>query len=173
MSIVDFLRRSYHMRNNVFTRSFQGLNLTPGERALVKLVEGWIFTALATGIAIAYQLLATGSHNYNQIALVAGGAAGLTVLNSWKKFLAAQTDLPLATASLATQATDVAIAEVQKVAPQAQQAAAQVQVPQFQFTNTPQPTNTTFVQPLSVTAQQPFPYQSGSTYPSIPAQPAQ
>ena len=138
----------------VFSRTFKGLNLSPGERAFVKLVEGWLFTAVATGAAIAYQLLATGSHDYNNIGLVAGGAAGLTVLNSFKKYMSSQSDLPLTTASLATQATDVAIAEVQKVAPQAQQAAAQVQVPQFQV-------------------QQPFPYQSGSTYPSIPAQPAQ
>lgn len=144
----------------IFARSFKGLNLSPGERAFVKLVEGWLFTALATGVAIAYQLLATGSHDYSKIALVAGGAAGLTVLNSFKKYLAAQTDLPLTTASLATQATDLAIAEVQKVAP----AAPAVNVPQF---TTPVPQPAQFVQPPTASVPQ-FSYTATNTYPTLP-----
>lgn len=101
---------------NILSRAWQGLNLTPGERAFLKLLEGWIFTAVGTGVAIAYQMLATGNQDFQKITLVAGGAAGLTVLNALKKYLAAQTDLPLPEKVVAQTTVDAAINQVEKVA---------------------------------------------------------
>src|SRR2546423_8245429 len=113
----------------VFARSWKGLNLSPGERAFVKLAEGWLVTAIATGIAIAYQMLATGSHDYKQILTAAGGAAGLTLLLSVKKYNPPQSDLPLPVASLATQAVALGMAKLQQVLPQVQPAEQSVQEP--------------------------------------------
>lgn len=110
---------------NIFTRSFKGLNLTPGERAFMKLSEGWLATAIGTGGAVGYQLLVTGSHDYTRIGLVAGGAASLSLFNAIKKYLAAQTDLPLPEKIVAQTAVDAAINQVQKIVPLAQ--------PQLQF----------------------------------------
>ena len=94
----------------VFARSWKGLNLSPGERAFMKLFEGWTITAIGAGGAIAYQQLATGSHDYQYIAIAAGGAAGITLYNCVKKFLSSQTDLPLSAPSLATQETSPKVA---------------------------------------------------------------
>jgi hypothetical protein len=143
---------------NIFARSWQGLNLSPGERAFVKLAEGWLITALLAGSAIAYQLLMSGNADYVFILRSAGGAALLTVLLALKKYLAAQSDLPLPAASLATQATTLAIMEAQKIAPQppAQQKA-------------PQPIllpGVTMPQNVNASAQQPVQHQ-----PFPPAQP--
>jgi hypothetical protein len=85
----------------VFARSWKGLNLSPGERTFVKLVEGWGFTAVGAGGAIAFQQLTSGTTDYHQILPAAGGAALLTVVLSVKKYLASQTDLPLPAPSLA------------------------------------------------------------------------
>jgi hypothetical protein len=122
----------------VFARSFKGLNLSPGERALMKLIEGWLITALLAGSAIAYQLLMSGSADYVFIARSAGGAALLALLLAFKKYLAAQSDLPLSVASLAGQAADVALMEVKKFVPWPGEQPADTPAPQF-TTPVPQP----------------------------------
>jgi hypothetical protein len=91
----------------VFARSWKGLNLSPGERTFVKLVEGWGFTAVGAGGAIAFQQLTSGATDYRQILPAAGGAALLTVVLSVKKYLASQTDVPLSAPSLAGSPVDM------------------------------------------------------------------
>jgi hypothetical protein len=91
----------------VFARSWKGLNLSPGERTFVKLVEGWGFTAVGAGGAIAFQQLTSGATDYHQILPAAGGAALLTVVLSVKKYLASQTDVPLPAPSLAGPPVDM------------------------------------------------------------------
>jgi hypothetical protein len=106
---------------NVFARSWKGLNLSPGERALMKFSEGILITAVGAGVAVAYQQLATGSIDISKIGLVAGGAAGLTVFNTIKKYTASQSDVPLPAPSLAGPPVDVPTPEpVQPPAPQPQ-----------------------------------------------------
>jgi hypothetical protein len=138
---------------NIFARSWQGLNLSPGERAFVKLAEGWLITALLAGSAIVYQLLMSGNADYAFILRSAGGAALLSALLAFKKYLAAQSDLPLPTASLATQATDVAIMEAQKIVPQPQPAQAPQPVPPM----TDRPQASAPFAGLPPVPQQPFP----------------
>lgn len=104
---------------DTINRSFKQLNLTPGERAFVKLLEGWLFTAIGAGAAIGYQMLMSGSVDYTKIAQAAGGAALLTLLLSVKKYLSSQTDLPLPEATIAAEATNVAIAKVEQALPSA------------------------------------------------------
>ncbi len=98
------------------SRAWQGLNLTPGERAFLKLAEGWLITALGAGSAIAYQLLMSGSADYAFILRAAGGAALLALCMAIKKYLAAQTDLPLPEKVVAETSVDTAINQVEKVA---------------------------------------------------------
>jgi hypothetical protein len=155
---------------NIFARSWQGLNLSPGERAFVKLAEGWLITALLAGSAIAYQLLMSGNADYVFILRSAGGAALLTVLLAFKKYLAAQSDLPLSAASLATQITDVAIMEAQKIIP-AQPPAQPQKAPQpilFPAPNTTTSINPQMPQNVNASAQQPV-----QQMPFPPAQPLQ
>jgi hypothetical protein len=92
---------------HVFARSWKGLNLSPGERASMKFVEGVVFSAVGAGGAIAFQQLTSGSADYHQILPAAGGAALLTVVLSVKKYLAAQTDVPLADPSLVSVPNEV------------------------------------------------------------------
>lgn len=86
---------------HVFARSWQGLNLSPGERAFMKLSGGILFTGVGAGALISIQLLATGNHNFGYIGLAAGGAAAKTLWDTVKKYQAAQTDVPLPAPSLA------------------------------------------------------------------------
>jgi len=90
----------------VFSRSFKGLNLSPGERAAMKLIEGWLLTAVGAGVGLVYQQLAVGRTDPRVIVPPAIGAAVLSVALSVKKFYAAQSDLPLPAPSLATRAPD-------------------------------------------------------------------
>jgi len=131
---------------NVFARSWQGLNLSPGERAFVKLAEGWVITALLAGAAIVYQLLMSGNADYAFILRASGGAALLSLLLAFKKYLSAQSDLPLPVASLATQATNVAIMEAEKIVPQTQPVA-QVPLPAAVAATQSPPQPTPWTQP--------------------------
>src|SRR5712692_1175259 len=97
----------------VFSRSWQGKNLSPGERAAMKLVGGVLFTAVGAGVLVAIQLLATGNHDFKYIGLVVGGAAAKTLWDTVKKYNAAQSDLPLAEPSLASVPKDTPAPQVQ------------------------------------------------------------
>jgi hypothetical protein len=142
----------------VFARSWKGLNLSPGERAAMKLVEGWLLTALGAGAAIAYQQLTAGVADYRLILPAAGGAALLTLLLSVKKYLAAQTDVPLPAPSQAQPAQLSPAQPGQLFTTPVPQAGGAYVPPPAQFMQPPPGTATTNVQPV---------YQPFSTMPNI------
>jgi hypothetical protein len=135
---------------SVFKRSANGLSLTPGERAYIKLIKGWLFTGVAAGVLVLGQYLAAGVVDWQHITYGVIGAVVLTVLNSVEKYATSHGDTPLAIVA------QVAEAKVEQALPP--QAPPQVQ-PRF-TTPVPQPQ---FVQAA------PFPYQPSSTYPQMPA----
>ena len=138
----------------VFARSFKGLNLSPGERAAMKLVEGWLLTAVGAGGAIAFQQLTSGNADYRVILPSAGGAALLTLVLSVKKYLSSQSDLPLPVPSLATRT------------PEPAPVLAAVVQPGQQFTTpVPQPPSQFMPPPPQMT------YQPSSTFPEMPTMP--
>jgi hypothetical protein len=151
----------------VFARSWKGLNLSPGERTFVKLVEGWGFTAVGAGGAIAFQQLTSGTTDYHQILPAAGGAALLTVVLSVKKYLASQTDVPLTAPSLAGPPVEMP-APVQPPAPK-------TLIPSYEFTTqVPQPPSTFIPMPQAGAAYvppPPFDRNWSDIMPSIPTQP--
>ena len=71
--------------------------LTPGERALVRLIEGLVCAALVAALPIIAEALARQQVNWDDVlraALAAGATAALLALH---KYLRAQGDPPLAT----------------------------------------------------------------------------
>jgi hypothetical protein len=101
----------------VFSRSWQGLNLSPGERAAMKLVGGVLFTGVGAGALVAIQLIATGNHDFQYIGIAAGGAAAKTLWDTVGKYKSAQTDLPLPAPSLAGPPVEMPAQAVQVPAP--------------------------------------------------------
>lgn len=94
-----------------FTRARQGLNLTPGERALLKLLEGFVMAGVVAVLPIVAPALAQQSVNWTLVAHTAMGTFAVAVLLAVAKFYKAQGDAPLAQplAALATTvASDVA-----------------------------------------------------------------
>lgn len=82
---------------SLFARASAGLNLTPGERALLKLVKGIVLTALAAAFTAACQLLGSnfGKVDAKTVAEVAGVTFGVAVCNALEKWASAQGDEPL------------------------------------------------------------------------------
>jgi hypothetical protein len=61
---------------SLFARAVNGDNVSPGERALLKLVQGLIVTALAAACTAAAQFLSASSVvDWRKVASVAGVAA--------------------------------------------------------------------------------------------------
>ena len=73
--------------NNPFTllaRAAAGLSLTPGERAMLKLGKGILFTAVVAALGVAMPLISSGHFTLNtatvQAIIGAGAVAGLSAL---------------------------------------------------------------------------------------------
>ena len=73
--------------NNPFTllaRAAAGLSLTPGERAMLKLGKGILFTAVVAALGVAMPLISSGHFALNtatiQAIIGAGAVAGLSAL---------------------------------------------------------------------------------------------
>ena len=73
--------------NNPFTllaRAAAGLSLTPGERALLKLGKGILFTVVVAALGVAMPLISSGHFAINtatvQAIIGAGAVAGLSAL---------------------------------------------------------------------------------------------
>lgn len=111
---------------NIFQKAAAGLNLTPGERALLKLLQGF---ALAGVLAVVMAAPALVSWRAGQPALAAGAAslaAGAFVhafLAAWAKYASAKGDLPL-TSAIMSVSTAIPLPAAQAPAPTSAQIAA-------------------------------------------------
>ena len=85
---------------NLFQRASQKLPLTPGERAFIKLIQGWVLTALSAGIMAGAQYLLNNQQvNWQAMLYIVGGAVLLSVLSAVTKYYTAQGDVPIAVLS--------------------------------------------------------------------------
>ena len=80
---------------SLFSKANAGLNLTPGERAALKLVQGFILAGLVAALPVLAQLLAAQTINWADVARIAGGTFGVAVLMAVAKWFSAQGDSPL------------------------------------------------------------------------------
>lgn len=86
---------------NLFSRAAAGLNLTPGERAFLKLLQSFLTAGVITVLLAAPTFLAFQSGN---VVLATGGIATAVgaflhgFLTAWQKYVSAKGDAPLANA---------------------------------------------------------------------------
>jgi hypothetical protein len=84
------------LNGNIFQRAWQNLPLSPGERAFLKLLKSWLFTAIGVGLIAGAQYLTNNQQiNVWALAWITGGAVGLSLLTALDKYFTAQGDLPL------------------------------------------------------------------------------
>ena len=95
------------MTSNLFARARAYTNLTPAERALLKLVEGLICAALVAALPIVAQALGRGGVDWSAIARAALAAASVAVLMALTKYARAQSD-PTLPSALASAGADLA-----------------------------------------------------------------
>jgi len=88
---------------NLFKQAAQNLPLTPAQRAFLKLLKGWMYTALLAALGAGAQYLAVGQVDWVRLAYIAGGAFVLSVLGAADKYFTAQGDTP---ASLIVQSAE-------------------------------------------------------------------
>ena len=97
---------------NIFAKAAQGLNLSPAERAFLKLLKGWFYTALGTGIITGSQyVMGTAVIDWQKLLYIVGTGVLLSILSALDKFWSSQGDTPLALA------TEAAIQKVQTLPP--------------------------------------------------------
>lgn len=82
---------------NVFTRARAGLNLTPGERAFLRLVDLCVLAGLVAALPVISDALANQPVNWSAVLHTAIAAFGVAALGALLKWLKAQTDAPLPT----------------------------------------------------------------------------
>lgn len=82
---------------NLFSQAAQGLNLTPGQRAALKIIKGLIVSAVGAGLAAVAQLLSAGGViDWQKVIVVGGVAFGTSLAFALDKYWTAQGDTPLA-----------------------------------------------------------------------------
>lgn len=92
---------------NIFLKAWNGLNLSPGQRAFLKVIQGLIIGGLlAAFLAIAQYFYSDGAVNWHSILDVAAVAFLMSVGYGLSKYFSAQGDAPVATAL--TELTDAA-----------------------------------------------------------------
>lgn len=97
---------------SIFSKAAQGLNLTPAQRAFLKLLKGWFYTALGTGIITGSQyVMGTAVIDWQKLLYIVGTGVLLSILSALDKFWSSQGDTPLALA------TEAAIQKVQALPP--------------------------------------------------------
>lgn len=84
---------------SLFARAAAGLNLTPGERAFLKLAKGVLWVAVVAALGVAMPLISSGHFTLNaataQAIVGAGAVAGLSAL---EKLFSAKGDAAAASA---------------------------------------------------------------------------
>lgn len=86
---------------NLFQRAYAGLNLTPGERALLKLVQGFALAGVQSLVLAVPSVLALRADAPVISAVGFGAMAGAFVhgfLAAWAKYASAKGDAPLVSA---------------------------------------------------------------------------
>ncbi|MEO6890530.1 MAG: hypothetical protein ABI324_16215, partial [Ktedonobacteraceae bacterium] len=92
---------------NIFLKAWNGLNLSPGQRAFLKVIQGLIIGGLlAAFLAIAQYFYSDGAVNWHSILDVAAVAFLMSVGYGLSKYFSAQGDAPVAAAI--TELTDTA-----------------------------------------------------------------
>jgi hypothetical protein len=81
---------------SIFTKGRQGLNLTPAERALLKLVEGFVVAGIVAALPVLSMLLGQANVDWTAIGRIALGTFATAALMAAVKYLKAQRDMPLA-----------------------------------------------------------------------------
>ncbi len=83
---------------NLFARAYQGLNLTPIERAFLKFIKGTGYSAVvAAFVAVSQSVGAHGAAvNWLWVILTGGGSMAGTLLVAGEKYWSAKGDQPLA-----------------------------------------------------------------------------
>ena len=94
----------------VFAKAQNNLNLTPGERAFLKLVEGFVVAGIVAALPIISQALAAQSINWAQLLRTAAATCSVAALLAVTKYLKAQNDPPLST--VATTIAPAAITDI-------------------------------------------------------------
>ena len=80
---------------SLFRRSWAGANLTPGERALLKLVKGAALAALVSVVPVVDSLLNGQTPLTQRNLVIAGGAFAVAFLMALSKYYTSQGDPPL------------------------------------------------------------------------------
>src|SRR5258706_12177929 len=89
---------------NIFSKAAQNLPLTPAQRAFLKLLKGWFYTALGVGIiAGAQYIMGTSLIDWQKLGYIVGTGVLLSILHALDKYWTSQGDTPLA---LATEAIE-------------------------------------------------------------------
>lgn len=79
---------------NIFQKAWQNANLTPQERALLRLVEGWLWAGLLAALGVAVTLITSGHLSVNQQTLtLILGAGFAAIMSAVKKYVSAHGDL--------------------------------------------------------------------------------
>lgn len=76
----------------IITKARLGLPLTPGERAFLKLLQGWFFAAVITVLPVLSALLNGQTPITRQTLLIAAGALASAFLSAAAKYYTAQGD---------------------------------------------------------------------------------
>lgn len=83
---------------NIFSLARAGANLTPGERAFVKLVEGWLIVGLGSALLALGTELSSPHPDWPTTLKYMGVAFATATLFAAVKYFKAQGDAPLASA---------------------------------------------------------------------------
>ena len=135
---------------SIFSKAAQGLNLTPAQRAFLKLLKGWFYTALSIGVMAGAQYLLNNQQvNWTALLYIAGGAFLLSLLGALDKFWTAHGDAPLALL------TEAGLQRVEQIASPIQAQPRPIGLPSVQTLHMPFQSQDTPMSPVAV-PQVPF-----------------
>jgi hypothetical protein len=81
---------------SIFAKASKGLNLFPAERALLKLVEGFVIAGIVAVLPVLSLLLGQANIDWTAVGRIALGTFATAALMAAVKYLKAQRDMPLA-----------------------------------------------------------------------------
>src|SRR5260221_3718244 len=83
---------------NIFSKARAGLSLTPAERTLLKLVQGWIIAGLISAAVTFITAVSQPHPDWANVLRVSAGAFAVATLIAAHKYFTAHLDPPLAAA---------------------------------------------------------------------------
>lgn len=93
---------------NIFAKANNNLNLTPGERAILRMSETFVVAGIVAALPVISQALAAQSINWSLMLRTAAATFSVAVLLAVTKYLKAQNDPPLSTAATSIAQTVIA-----------------------------------------------------------------